>query len=185
MQKLSAERVPKCLNGDQKFQGFLSSFWNFLGAIQMISCCVRFVTNEETWLYHYDSETKQQSMECRHSGTTRPKIIHIQKSTSKFWTRFFRIKTSFSSLIIFQMDKLSTRSITHLCWCKWKTCWWINTACSKITKRVLFLHDNAQDHRSLATLQKLAYLGFQCLDHPPYSPDLAPLGYHLFFGLKQ
>jgi len=28
-------------------------------------------------------------------------------------------------------------------------------------------------HRALANQKKLAYLGFQCLDHPPYSPDLA------------
>jgi len=27
--------------------------------------------------------------------------------------------------------------------------------------------------------------GFQCLDHPPYSPDLAPSDYHLFPGLKK
>jgi len=33
--------------------------------------------------------------------------------------------------------------------------------------------------------KKLAYLGFQCLDHPPYSPDLAPSHYHLFPGLKK
>ena len=33
--------------------------------------------------------------------------------------------------------------------------------------------------------EKLAYLGFQCLDHPPYSPDLAPSDYHLFSGLKK
>ena len=40
----------------------------------------------------------------------------------------------------------------------------------------MFLHDNAPAHRALATQRKLAYLGFQCLDHPPYSPDLAPFG---------
>ena len=53
----------------------------------------------------------------------------------------------------------------------------------KFTKIVLFLH-NAPAHRALATQKKLAYLGFQCLDHPPYSPDLAPSDYHLFPGLK-
>jgi len=47
------------------------------------------------------------------------------------------------------------------------------------------LHDNAPAHRALATQKKLAYLGFQCLDHPPYSPDLAPSDYHLFPGLKK
>jgi hypothetical protein len=40
-------------------------------------------------------------------------------------------------------------------------------------------------HRALATQKKLAYLGFQFLDHPPYSPDLAPSDYHLFPGLKK
>jgi len=55
----------------------------------------------------------------------------------------------------------------------------------KFTKGVLFLHDNAPAHRTLATQKKLANLGFQCLDHPPYSPDLAPSDYHLFPGLKK
>ena len=33
--------------------------------------------------------------------------------------------------------------------------------------------------------EQLAYLGFQCLDRPSYSPDLAPSDYHLFPGLKK
>jgi len=55
----------------------------------------------------------------------------------------------------------------------------------KFTKWVLFSHDNAQAHRALATQKKLAYLGFQCLDHSPCSPDLVPSDYHLFRGLKK
>jgi len=55
----------------------------------------------------------------------------------------------------------------------------------KFTKEVLFLHDNAPAHWALATQKKLAYLGFHRLDHPPYSPDLAPSDYHLFSGLKK
>jgi len=55
----------------------------------------------------------------------------------------------------------------------------------KFTKELLFLHDNAPAHRALATQKKLAYLGFQCLDHPLYSPDLAPSDYNLFPGLKK
>jgi histone-lysine N-methyltransferase SETMAR len=55
----------------------------------------------------------------------------------------------------------------------------------KATEGVLFLHDSAPAHRTLATQMKLDYLGFQCLDHPPYSPDLAPSDYHLFHGLKK
>ena len=54
--------------------------------------------------------------------------------------------------------------------------------CGKVTKGILFLHDNAPAHQALATQKKL---GFQCLNHPPYSLDLAPLDYHLFPGLKK
>jgi len=57
--------------------------------------------------------------------------------------------------------------------------------CRKVTKGVLFLHDNALAHQALATQKKVACLGFQCLDHPPYSLDLTPLDYHLFPGLKK
>jgi len=55
----------------------------------------------------------------------------------------------------------------------------------KFSKGVLFLHDSAPAHRALATQKKLAYLGFQYLDHPPYSPDLALSDYHLLPGLKK
>jgi len=51
----------------------------------------------------------------------------------------------------------------------------------KVAKGVMFLHDNA----TLVTQKKLAYLYFQCLDHPLYSPDLAPSDYHLFPGLRK
>jgi len=54
----------------------------------------------------------------------------------------------------------------------------------EVHQGVLFLHDNASTHRALATQKKLANLGFQCLDHTPYSADLAPSDYRLFPGLK-
>ena len=55
----------------------------------------------------------------------------------------------------------------------------------KVKKWALFLHDNVPDYRALATQKKLTYLIFQCLDHPPYSPDLAPSDDHLFPGQKK
>ena len=61
MGKLSAKWVPKCLNADQKRQRCQSEqIWNFFCRIQIISCRVWLVTMDETWLYHYDAETKQQ-----------------------------------------------------------------------------------------------------------------------------
>jgi len=144
---------------------------------------VPLVTMDETWLYHYDLETKQQSMEWRHSGSPCPKNSECKNLLEKFLPQFFGIKTASSSLIIFQRAKLSMPSITHLCWCNWRT-FWRTKCCERVTKGVSFLYDNAPAHRALATQKKLAYLGFHCLDHPPYSLDLAQSDCHLFPELK-
>ena len=49
---------------------------------------------DETWLYNYDTETKQQSMEWRHSGSTRPpkkseckNPLENSSPASKFWDK--------------------------------------------------------------------------------------------------
>jgi len=47
------------------------------------------MTMDETWLYHYDPETKQQSMEWRHSGSPRSKKFRMQKSAGKFLASIF------------------------------------------------------------------------------------------------
>ena len=67
-------------------------------------------------------------MEWRHSDSPRPKKFRVQKSLENFSPRFFGIKTALSSLIIFQSAKLSTWSITHLCWCNWREFWRKNAA---------------------------------------------------------
>ena len=111
-----------------------------------------------------------------------PKNSECKNRLKKFSPRFYGIKTASSTLIIFQRDKLSTRSINHLCWCNEGH--FEGKTPREVHQRGLVLHDNAPAHRTIATQEKLAYLGFQYLDHPPYSPDLAPSDYHLFPGLK-
>jgi len=74
MRKLSAKWVPKCLNAEQNRQRCQSSekLLEFFrrNPNDFLS---RLVTTDETWLYHNDPDTKQQSMERRHSGSPRPK----------------------------------------------------------------------------------------------------------------
>jgi len=142
------------------------------------------VTMDETWLYYYDPETKQQSMEWRHSGSPRPKKIPSAKIRWKILFSIFwdqdgilpidylpkgqTINAEYYSSLLVQLKDI-----------------WKEKRRGKVTKGALFLHDNAPADRALAIQKKQAYLGFQCLDHPPYSPDLAPLDYHLFPGLKK
>jgi len=52
-----------------------------------------------------------------------PRNCECRNQLENFSPRFFGIKTAPSSLVIFQRAKLSTRSITHLCWCNWRTFW--------------------------------------------------------------
>jgi len=44
---------------------------------------LQLVTMDVTWLYHYDLETKQQSVEWQHSGSMCPRKFQVQKSTGK------------------------------------------------------------------------------------------------------
>jgi histone-lysine N-methyltransferase SETMAR len=48
----------------------------------------------------------------------------------------------------------------------------------------IFLQDNARPHTARLTQRKLAQLGWEVLDHPPYSPDLAPSDYKAFRSLQ-
>jgi len=47
------------------------------------------MTMDETWLYHYDLEAKQQSMEWRHSGSPCPKKFRVEKMAGKFLALIF------------------------------------------------------------------------------------------------
>ena len=51
-------------------------------------------------------------------------------------------------------------------------------------KKVLFHQDNAPSHTSAVAMAKIHELWFELLDHPPYSPDLAPNDFFLFPHLK-
>jgi len=55
---------------------------------------------DETWLYHYDPETKQQSMEWRHSSSPRPKKFRVKNPLEKCSLRIFGMKTASSSFIM-------------------------------------------------------------------------------------
>ena len=96
-----------------------ANFWNFFrrNPNDFLSLLV---TMDEIWLYHYDPETKQQSMEWQHSVSSRPKYSEWKNPLENFLPRFFEMKKAFLSFILFQRAELSTRSVNHLCWCNWR-----------------------------------------------------------------
>ena len=113
MRKLFAKWVPKCLNADQKRQSCQSpelvlKFFrrdpnDFLSLLVTLdeTCCI--------------AMTRRQSNEWSGGITVHP--VPKNSECKNLSPRFFGIKTASSSLIVFQRAKLSTRIITHLCWC--------------------------------------------------------------------
>jgi len=126
MRKLSAKWVPKYLNADQKHQRCQSSEQNFEFFrrdpydIQMISC-----RDWRSWTKpSYITMTRRQSNNQWSGGIAchpTPKNSECKNPLENFSPRFFGIKTASSLLIIFQRAELTTRSITHLCWCNRRT----------------------------------------------------------------
>ena len=55
----------------------------------------------------------------------------------------------------------------------------------KLTKGVLLQQVNVPAHKSLVAMSAVYDCGFELIDHPPYSPDLAPSDDFLFPNLKK
>jgi histone-lysine N-methyltransferase SETMAR len=51
-------------------------------------------------------------------------------------------------------------------------------------KKIIFHQGNAPAHKSVLTMGKLRDLHYELLEHPPYSPDLAPSDFCHFPKLK-
>ncbi|GBP66110.1 Histone-lysine N-methyltransferase SETMAR [Eumeta japonica] len=55
----------------------------------------------------------------------------------------------------------------------------------EVIARSAVLQDNASVHTARVSRQALKNTGFSEIDHPPYSPDLAPSDYFFFSDLKK
>ncbi|CAF4830352.1 unnamed protein product [Pieris macdunnoughi] len=55
----------------------------------------------------------------------------------------------------------------------------------KLRAGVLFHQDNAPSHKAAVAMAAIQETGFELLEHPPYSPDLAPSDFYLFPRLKE
>jgi len=101
----------------------------------------------------------------------------VQKSAGKFLASVFWDKDGILLIDFFQRAKLSSGILVISAsaiegYLEGKTP-------REIHQFFLFLHANGPVHRALAAQKKMAYLGFQCIDHSSYSPDLVPSDCHL------
>ena len=90
MSKVSARWVPRILTDGQKrsrldiSRYLLSRYEDDPGDF-----IDRVVTQDETWVHHFDPESKMQSMQWKHPGSSHPKKLKSVSSAGKVMVSFF------------------------------------------------------------------------------------------------
>ncbi|XP_067123351.1 histone-lysine N-methyltransferase SETMAR-like [Centruroides vittatus] len=183
-QKLCSRWVPRLLSDDHKTKS-LGSALSFLTRYDQEGdeLLDHIVTGDETYVSHMTPESKQQSMEWRHtSSPTKVKAkqtISVRKiMATVFWDRK-------GILLVDFMPRGTTINSDTYCVTLRKLRRAIqNKRRGLLSSGVMLLHDNARPH-SAQTQGLISSFGWEQLDHPPYSPDLAPSDFHLFRYLKE
>ena len=144
----------------------------------------RLITGDETWIHHYEPESKRQSMEWRHTSSPQPKKFKAQKSAGKIMATVFWDAQGVI-LVDFLPKGETINSEAYI-----QTLTRLRARIQRVRPNmpidnVLLLHDNARPHTSIRTRETIASFGWTTLPHPPYSPDLAPSDYHLFGPMKE
>ena len=131
------------------------------------------MTTDETWVHHYDPETKIRSMQWKHKGSPTPKKFKVHPSAGKvllsvFWDAqgvimvdYLHRGATISGLYYTDLIHKLQDAIKE-------------KHCGKLRRKVLLHQDNAPSHKSLVAMAAISTAGVELLDHPPYSPDLAP-----------
>ena len=144
----------------------------------------RLVTGDETWIHHYDPETKEQSKQWKHRQSPPPKKFKVQPSAGKIMDTIFY--DAEGVVLIDYLPHKTTVTGTYYADLLRRL-----RDCIKTKRRgmlaagVLLLHDNAPAHASRVSKAAIHECGFEELPHPAYSPDLAPCDFHLFPNLKR
>lgn len=180
MSKVSARWVPRMLSAVQKKQRVeCSREFLDLCSDDKEEILNRIVTGDETWVHHYEPESKQESMQWQKKGGAPPKKFKVSQSAGKIMATVFWDSEGillidykekglnitggyYATLLVKLKDAIKEKRRG-----KW-------------TRGVLLLHDNAPVHKSHVAMAALRNCGYETLNHPPYSPDLAPSDYYLF-----
>jgi histone-lysine N-methyltransferase SETMAR len=143
----------------------------------------RIVTGDETCVHYHQPETKKVSKKWRHSSPKSKKFC-TQPSAGKVMLTLFWAERG--EILEHYMPRGNTvNSATYADLLKNHLRPAIKSkGRGLLSTGVLLQHDNARPHAVRSTVAIIQQLSFECLPHPPYSPDLAPSDFYVFGPLK-
>jgi len=142
------------------------------------------VIGDETWIHHYEPESKRQSMQWKHASSPVAKKFKMQLSAGKLMLTVFWDSQG-PILETYQECGTTVTSATYCDILQRELKPAIRSKRGgKLSKEILLSHDNAHTHTEAHTLENLEQLKWDAMEHPAYSPDLAPSVFHLFGPLK-
>lgn len=143
------------------------------------------VTGDETFVYQYDPDSKQQSTVWLFPGETPPVKFRRSKSAAKQMIAVFFTKSGhIASVPLEERKTVNSEWYITTCLPKVFEAWGIRRPGTG-TRGLLLHHDNASAHTAAAILDFLEENHVQLVTHPPYSPDLAPCDFFLFPQVKR
>ena len=176
MRKIYAKLVPKNLSVERK-ANWLEICRDLLGRLEIEPT----FWHDESWVFDYDPETKQQSEEW-HTKSSPPKKARMSRS---------RVKTMIIGLfdsrgIVHKEFVPPGPTVNHA---------FYKDVSERLRKRVqrvrtdiaddwVLHHDNAPANTTLSIRSFLTKKHIPVLSYPPYSPDLAPCDFYLFPNLR-
>lgn len=142
------------------------------------------VTGDETWCFQYEPLTKRQSAIWKSPDEPKEKKVRMQKSRIKtMLTVFFDSKGIIHKEFIPEGQTVNAQCYLGVLKRLWGRIYRVRPEYKEVGSWFL-LHDNAPSHKALIVREFLAKKSIITLDHPPYSPDLAPCDFWLFPKLK-
>ncbi|XP_031634629.1 histone-lysine N-methyltransferase SETMAR-like, partial [Contarinia nasturtii] len=140
------------------------------------------VTGDESWIYAYEPETKQQSTVWVFQSEDNPtKVVRARSVAKQMVACFFAISGHVATVPL--EDRKTVNS-------DWYTTIFLPEVFGELRKnnhrrRIILHHDNASSHKSHHTTEYLTAQKIELMGHPPYSPDLAPNDFFLFPSVKK
>lgn len=140
------------------------------------------VSGDESWIYAYDPDSKQQSTVWVFQDEPKPTKVVRSRSTVKKMVATFVAKGGHVATIPLE-DRRTVNA-------EWYTTVCLPRVLAELRKtnpkrRIILHHDNASSHTAVQTIAFLEQNKVEVLDHPPYSPDLSPNDFFSFPKIKR